>query len=147
MRIVVTGALEWWGRAQWRVMNRVLARTLGEVSELAHGDARGADRMADSWCEQNGVTAVPYPADWRPGGRYDPGAGFRRNAWMLADFRPEQVLAFKDEFDFSLRRGGTENTVKLALAMGVPVEVWNSEFEVVHLPRDEQLTLGSCQPP
>lgn len=145
MRVVVTGAVEWDGPLQWHVLKAVL-RNLAPTA-VGHGDARGADRMADTWCSSYGVPAVPYPADWRPGGRFDPRAGFRRNAWMLADFGPDRVVAFKDGFDFSLRTGGTENTVKGALGLGVPVEVWSSDGEVVYLPRHEQLTLGSCQQP
>lgn len=145
MRIVVTGALEWDGRLQWYILKNVLREL--SPSMVGHGDARGADRMADTWCSTYGVPAVPYPVDWRPGGSFDVGAGFKRNAWMLMDFRPDRVVAFKDGFDFSLRRGGTENTVKTALRLGVPVEVWASTGEVVRLPREEQLRLGSCQQP
>lgn len=145
MRIVVAGALEWDGRPQWLVLSDVL-RGLAPAL-VGHGDARGADRMAAQWCASNGVPVVPYPADWRPGGRFDVRAGFKRNAWMLADFQPDRVVAFKDGFDFSLRRGGTENTVGTALRLGVPVEVWGSVGEVVYLPRQGQLPLGSCQQP
>jgi hypothetical protein len=145
MRVVVTGSLEWTGIQPWRVMTRVLF--LANPDEVGHGDARGADSMADGWCRAHSVPLRRYRADWRPNGRFDIRAGFRRNAAMLADFEPDLVLAFKDGFDFSFRRGGTENTVKLALGLGVPVQVWSSDFRVVHLPRYQQLLLGSCQSP
>jgi hypothetical protein len=62
-----------------------LFRVLDELgpSEVIHGAARGADRLAGEWARARGVACREYPADWKGQGR---GAGFRRN--------PDLVVAF-----------------------------------------------------
>lgn len=72
--------------------------------------------MAGQWARKRGVPVSEFPADWNRMGR---GAGHARNALMLETFRPDLVAAFKDGFDRSLSRGGTEHMVKIARAAGV----------------------------
>jgi hypothetical protein len=121
VRLLVCGAVEWAERdVMWRRLDWLAPRIVG------HGDARGADRLADAWASARGCEARAFPADWRPDGHLDMGAGKKRNVAMLATFRPDLVAAFKDHFDFSLRTGGTEHMVKMALATGVPCQVMTS---------------------
>lgn len=121
MRLLVCGAVEWDERdVMWRRLDQLGPWVLG------HGDARGADRLAGGWADRRGVPVLPYPADWRPLGRFDRGAGKRRNVAMYESFQPDLVAAFKDDFDFSLRTGGTEHMVKTALAGGTPCQVMDS---------------------
>lgn len=59
--------------------------------ELGHGDARGADSLAQRYAEYRGVPVRRYPADWDRHGR---SAGPIRNREMFKDFQPDIVVAF-----------------------------------------------------
>jgi hypothetical protein len=61
-----------------------------KLTRLIHGDARGADSLADEWARSRDVTVTAFPADWETLGRR---AGPARNAVMLAE-RPQYVIAF-----------------------------------------------------
>jgi hypothetical protein len=89
--VLVTG-----GRRFWDVEN-VAANlaSLGPIGLLVHGGAHGADQLAGAWARAHGVPVREFPAQWRDrDGAYDPGAGSRRNGEMLAECRPDFVLAF-----------------------------------------------------
>lgn len=49
----------------------LVASTLASIgpSQIIHGDARGADRLADRWAIQSGVPVRAFPADWKKHGR------------------------------------------------------------------------------
>lgn len=52
---------------------------------LVHGDCpTGADALADTVARSWGAEVEPHPALWRPYGKYDPTAGFKRNSLMVA---------------------------------------------------------------
>lgn len=61
------------------------------ITKLVHGDAFGADRIAEGWARQKGITVIAYPADWK---RHGKSAGPRRNGHMLRETRPKLLLAF-----------------------------------------------------
>jgi len=109
------------------------------ISEVAHGGALGADKLADDWARQHWQTVSRrvYPADWngpcdsscrsghrryrdlgrppQPGDQtYCPNAGPRRNQIMLDNFRPDLVIAFPGG-------RGTADMVRRAVAAGVEV--------------------------
>lgn len=121
-RVLVCGSREFHdGDTIWTAL-LPYAQEHGDRLEVIHGDARGADRTADAVAHALGVTNVrAFPADWRGHGK---AAGPIRNRLML-DERPDVVLAFKDYFDWSLNRGGTENMVKIASDAGVPCFVFD----------------------
>ncbi len=58
---------------------------------IVHGDAKGADSLADMWANKRGVDVIRCPADWSAHGR---AAGPTRNASMLKDYDPNVVVAF-----------------------------------------------------
>ncbi len=109
-----------------------VAMKKGDIN-LIHGDARGADRLAEqaadllnpmcSWC----FNIIKYPADWKTHGK---SAGFKRNAQMLNEGRAQAVVAFKGG-------KGTQNMVDLAKKAGIPVwevterEVSDEEYNAV----------------
>ena len=80
-------------------------------SVLIEGDARGADRMAGAWADDNGVQKETYQADWKRFGR---GAGYVRNRQMLDEGRPELVIAFPGG-------RGTRMMIELAKEAGINV--------------------------
>jgi membrane carboxypeptidase/penicillin-binding protein PbpC len=87
---------------------------------LVHGAcATGADAAAAHWFEQAGmdlgVIEIKYPAAWEAYGRR---AGPMRNEKMVKEARADLVLAFP------LPGGrGTQHTIDLAEAAGIPVRV------------------------
>ena len=78
---------------------------------VVHGDATGADALADAWCAIVGVSVRPYPARWREEGR---AAGPLGNVRMLADAKPDVVIAFPGGV-------GTADMVRKAYLAMVPV--------------------------
>jgi len=83
---------------------------------VVHGDAAGADRMADYICKEIGIATEAYPADWNRYGKY---AGPERNRRMLS-LTPQLVVAFKEGFDHSFSKGGTEHMISIAQQANVP---------------------------
>ena len=133
--VLVTGSRDW-GRG-WDDM-RLMTTTLSslDIALLITGGARGADTMAEQWAHTNEVETSVWPADWDSQGK---AAGRIRNRQML-DFLLTQsnplVLAFKDNFDKRMLKGGTEHMVKISLIAGVPVSIFPD-------PTGDQMTLDS----
>lgn len=101
--------------AERRKLRAVLNELLLEHGAfiMIHGGARGADALAAGWASDvpNFPAPLVFEADWddlthadavikiakggpNKGKRYDAMAGPRRNAKMLADGRPDMVVAF-----------------------------------------------------
>jgi hypothetical protein len=77
-------------------MNRVLDRLHTEkfFTVLIHGNARGADRIADAWASCRGIPCEPYEV---PQGEWDEigkKAGPLRNQRMHEEGKPDLVVAF-----------------------------------------------------
>lgn len=105
MRLCVTGGREY--RDQARVDEVLDAiHQDGPIDILIHGDADGADRLADDWARRRGVPRDPYPAKWedvdafgalvkwRGSRRYNARAGLQRNIRMLVQAVPHLVVVF-----------------------------------------------------
>lgn len=90
-------------------MGQLLAMK-GCPSKIVHGDARGADAMADAWGHQMALTVVAMPADWE---MYGNGAGPMRNQRMLG-LKPALVIAFPGG-------KGTADMVRRAREAGIDV--------------------------
>jgi len=96
-------------------------------SVVIHGAAFGADSLAGEWAEARGIAPIPFPAEWenfavfpciirtrRDGRKYNAAAGGQRNARMLAEGKPDVVIAFPGG-------SGTADMKRQARAVGVPV--------------------------
>jgi len=86
------------------------------IDALGHGDAPGADALADEWCLLRGVPCERFAAEWtryRKPGRKNP-AGAIRNRLMLTTFRPDVVIAFPGG-------SGTADCVATARTLGITV--------------------------
>lgn len=120
MRVLVCGG---WDFADSQFLGTVLDvvhKSIG-ITELVHGDARGADTLAGAWANSRGVLEIRVPAQWRVNGAFDKSAGFRRNRVMLDVHNPELVLAFPGG-------KGTAHMVRIARNASVPVvEVSNDQ--------------------
>lgn len=82
-------------------------------TDLCHGDAPGADKLAGEWCRQwdNDIAVHRYPANWI---KYGKAAGPIRNREMLERFIPDVVLAFPGG-------KGTEDMKSVAREHGIRV--------------------------
>lgn len=85
------------------------------VSTIIHGDARGADRFAGRYADDNKIHLQVYPADWNTYGKR---AGPIRNAQMLREGNPDYVVAFRGP-----NSRGTQNMIDQATKAGIPVEI------------------------
>lgn len=61
------------------------------ITVIIHGGVSGAGTIADAWARRNRVAVVRYPPNWERLGKR---AEKLRNDFMLADSRPDFVIAF-----------------------------------------------------
>lgn len=97
MRLLVFGSSARRGATGWTdpAPVRSLLETL-RPSAVGHGasPSGGADALANSIARELGVTVEPYPMDPEMDGSGGGGAFLRRNARMLATFRPQLGAGF-----------------------------------------------------
>jgi hypothetical protein len=124
MRILITGSRQWTDVPRLRgILIQEMAKAIQTDDPwitFVHGACpSGADRIASGFINRINMNGRSYPleerhpADWD---RYGKAAGFRRNAEMVslgADLCIAFIVPGKSR--------GTENTVKLARAAGIPV--------------------------
>lgn len=111
-RILICGSRTW---EDALAVREVIAR-LPDGTVVIHGAAPGADSVADQAARDRGLPRKAYPADWKA---YGDAAGPIRNARMLAEGRPDRVIAFRMPGESR----GTDDMVRQARAAGIPVEV------------------------
>lgn len=109
MRLLVTGDRNWTRYGEILRALRVL-----EPQFCILGDARGADSLARTACEELEIPYRVHKADWLQFGR---AAGPLRNRAMLDD-NPTHVIYFHD--DLSTSRG-TKNCVDQARKRHLPI--------------------------
>jgi hypothetical protein len=115
--ILVTGSRDW---VYPKFIEGALRSEYEEGCILHHGKCtRGADAIADAVARRLGIEVCPHPAEWDRHGRR---AGFVRNAEMVA-LKPDVVLAFQVN-----RSKGTQHTIDLAKAAGIPVKGWRLDW-------------------
>lgn len=118
-KVLVCGSRGWHDPVPMNALLAGLAFTAdanGEKLTVIHGDAPGADRLADRLARQWGATVIREPAEWDLYGR---SAGPIRNQKMLNDHTPDVVYAFRS----SGKSSGTDDMVNRAKAHSVPVYV------------------------
>jgi hypothetical protein len=113
------------GSREWDDYDALKSTVLGFVGPernctIIEGGAKGADSMAGRIAEVWRCGHERYPAAWD---RYGKRAGPIRNQQMLTEGKPDLVLAFKDYFDWTLSKGGTEHMVWIAKMAGIPTYV------------------------
>ena len=94
--------------AIWRSLDSIKIKYDDMV--LLHGGGPGAEKIAASWADKNGVHQVVCKPNWDRDGKAAP---FRRND-VLLNFLPNGVLAFPGS-------GITNNLVDKARKIGIPV--------------------------
>lgn len=94
----------------WSCLDRVAKRM--DITAVRHGDARGADKLADDWAIIESIPVERMPADWKGNGG---AAGPIRNSEMLKrEPVPVAAVAFPGGT-------GTADMVKKCKRAGVPV--------------------------
>lgn len=81
------------------------------ITHVIQGGATGADSGAERWARASETPVTCFRADWQ---RYGRQAGPLRNAKMIAEGRPDAVIAFPGG-------KGTADLVRKARAAGLPV--------------------------
>lgn len=123
MIVVVTGSRTWTNESQIKQRMEELeaeAKVKGEKLTVVHGDCpRGADRMCGKWAEIVGAKVIPEPAEWMVDGRKNWEAGKERNIYMLDEYKPDRVEAFRAKG----RSNGTDHCVEQAYRRGIEVKV------------------------
>ena len=113
-RVLVCGGRDYDNRERVRrTLDAALeaARSAGKVAVIIHGNARGADLLADQYARERSLKVIPFPADWNLHGRR---AGPIRNIKMLTESQPHVIIAFKGG-------NGTAHMVRIGKEAGVPV--------------------------
>lgn len=83
---------------------------------VVSGGAEGADTIATNAARARGMQTQIIVPDWYPNGKYDNGAGFRRNIQIVKAV--DKVVAFHAN-----NSKGTAHTIRIAKEHGKPVEV------------------------
>lgn len=92
IRVLVCGGREYSNKERlYQVLGAIhLKHTIVHV---IHGAARGADLLAEQWAKEFEIPYTGVPAQWKYGAR-GKAEGYIRNAKMLAEFKPDLVVAF-----------------------------------------------------
>lgn len=106
MKVLVCGGRNYFNRKRIAEVLSLIGPTF-----IVHGAARGADTLAGEWAYATGLPQLRLPVDWC---RHGLKAGVLRNIWMLAEAKPELVVAFPGG-------RGTAHMVHIAGEAGVPV--------------------------
>jgi hypothetical protein len=110
MRVIVCGGRTYGNR--WRVFDTLDAiHSATPITALIHGNAHGADNLADDWAMGKCET-LTFPPLWEV---YGKSAGPKRNQQML-EAKPDLVVAFPGG-------RGTADMVRRAKAAKIPVKM------------------------
>lgn len=92
----------------------IVCAVLDEIQPtlVIHGNARGADLLADAWAVLHHVPVVRFNALWSIHGK---AAGPIRNQQMLDESKPDKVVAFPGGT-------GTAHMVRIAKKANIPVD-------------------------
>lgn len=115
MRVIIAGSQ---GIGDYTLVAQAVLDSGFTPSVVVSGTAPGVDQLGEEWARRHGVPVQPYPAVWVTNGRYDRGAGKRRNSVMVRN--ADALVAVWDGFS-----GGTADTIRKARAAGLPVHVMN----------------------
>lgn len=118
-KVLIAGSREWHYQQPIEAELRMAYHDLGgQPLIVMHGGARGADRIGGAVARFLGFKEEVYPPDWNSHGKR---AGFLRNRQMVEQV-PDLVLAFQVNGS-----KGTQHTIDLAVAAGIPVRLTRIE--------------------
>lgn len=91
MKVLVCGGRDFTNVGVLDATLDYIHKTMGPISAVIHGKAKGADMLAGQWARSRGIDEQPFAADWVKHGR---AAGPIRNQQMLNEGKPDFVVAF-----------------------------------------------------
>lgn len=109
-RVCVTGGRDYTNRFIVWVGLNTFDELLGPIEELAHGGARGVDKLCGDWAMSAGLIPEVFEADWD---RHGEEAGGIRNGEMLETFKPDALIVFPGGT-------GTSNCTRQARKLEIP---------------------------
>ena len=114
MRVLICGDRNW---RDEDMINQVIEdlKAYYNIRTVIEGEANGADLLARRQALRQGVDVIAFPANWK---KYGKAAGPIRNQRMLADGKPDLVIAFHDNI---IQSKGTRHMVETAQRADVPV--------------------------
>lgn len=89
-----------------------------DTTEVVSGGAQGVDALGEAWANRRGLPVTQFPAHWRAGGVFNPGAGHARNTEMSK--YADALVAVWDGTS-----AGTADMIKKAHKRGLAVWVHN----------------------
>ena len=96
----------------------------GDELFIKQGGAKGGDKIAKEWCQSKWTHGKyhdhmrQFDAEWDV---YGKAAGHLRNQQMLEEGHPvDLVLGFKDNFNWALDKGGTEDMIRRGKDARIP---------------------------
>ena len=110
MKLIVAGSRTF---QDYTLLSSVLGTHRHHITELLHGGARGADRLAFRWAVRHHVHSHCFAADWE---RFGKAAGVRRNHHMAQ--AGDVLVAFHVH-----NSPGTAHMIACMRALGKPVVV------------------------
>lgn len=111
MRVLVCGGRDYQDYNYVKTVLSALQVTRGQFTVMIHGDATGADALADRYARRHLIPVLAFAADWDTHGR---SAGPIRNQYMLEAAKPDLVVVFPGG-------KGTAGMMTLAKAAGVEI--------------------------
>lgn len=117
-RVLICGGRDLNEVKAYQVIGKILA---GRQVVIIQGDAKGADKGAKRYAQQNRLPLESYPADWD---QYGNAAGPIRNKQMLEEGKPDIVIALPGGT-------GTANMIEQAEKAGIRVKkISQQDFDV-----------------
>lgn len=112
-RVAIVGSRDYPNLAQ------VIAfvNSLPQNAVVISGNASGVDATAEAAALLRGLQVESFPADWHPNGTYDPSAGIRRNADIIAAANEVAAFHYKNS-------RGTQNSINRAREAGLPLQIF-----------------------
>ena len=108
MRVLICGGRDFTDRTElYTELDRLHSEHVFET--VIVGGIHGADALTIAWAQDRGIATQVFTAEWN---RFGSKSGPLRNARMLAEGRPDLVVAFPGD-------RGTANLVKQAKAAGI----------------------------
>ena len=115
-----------------RALERVHA--MGPITVIIHGGSGFLGIASEDWAREQRLHVVRYPANWREFGKR---AESIRNAFMLADSRPDMILALP---------GGNDTRDLVSRALAARLAVVDGEGKAVHGATRPKATSTNTQP-
>lgn len=115
MKVVIAGSRIFRGEESYKILRDAMDSLGLDITEVVSGHAHGADRLGERYAAERGLPVKRFIPEWRPGGEYDPQAGFKRNVEMAC--YGDYLVAF------DMGTAGTGHMIRAMQRLNKPVYV------------------------